>query len=88
MIEHHSREFIEVLHNDQLRLHGGVSGVRDEGMLESALAPLIQKEIYGRPDLYELASAYLLGMAENHTFVDGNKRTALAAADLFLYSTA
>lgn len=85
MSEHHSREFVEALHTEQLRLHGGVSGVRDEGMLESALARPIQKEIYGQPDLYELAAAYLFGIAKNHPFVDGNKRTALAAADLFLY---
>lgn len=85
MIDHHSREFIEALHAEQLRLHGGASGIRDEGMLESALARPQQKEIYGDPDLYELAAAYLFGIAKNHPFVDGNKRTAFAAADLFLY---
>lgn len=85
MIEHHSREFIEALHTEQLRLHGGAFGIRDEGMLESALARPQQKEIYGDPDIYELAAAYLFGIAKNHPFVDGNKRTAFAAADLFLY---
>jgi len=85
MIEHHSREFIEALHAEQLRLHGGASGVRDEGMLESALARPKQKETYGDPDIRELAAAYLLVIAKNHPFVDGNKRTAFAAADLFLY---
>lgn len=85
MIEHHSREFIEALHAEQLRLHGGASGVRDEGMLESALARPRQKEIYVDPDIWELAAAYLFGIARNHPFVDGNKRTAFAAADLFLY---
>lgn len=85
MIEHHSREFIEALHAEQLRLHGGASGVRDEGMLESALARPKQKETYGDPNIWELGAAYLFGIAKNHPFVDGNKRTAFAAADLFLY---
>jgi|SRR6185312_4427873 death-on-curing protein len=85
MIEHHSREFVEALHAEQLRLHGGLPGIRDEGMLESALARPRQKEIYGNPDLCELAAAYLFGIAKNHPFVDGNKRTAFATADIFLY---
>jgi death on curing protein len=85
MTEHHSREFVESLHAEQLRLHGGAAGIRDQGMLESALARSRQKETYGGPDLFELAAAYLFGIAKNHPFVDGNKRTAFAAADLFLY---
>lgn len=85
MTEFHSREFVEALHAEQLRLHGGAAGVRDVGMLESALYRPIQKEAYGEPDLPELAAAYLFGIAKNHPFVDGNKRTAFAAADLFLY---
>ncbi|TPK69177.1 type II toxin-antitoxin system death-on-curing family toxin [Mesorhizobium sp. B2-4-19] len=84
MTEHHSREFVESLHAEQLRLHGGAAGIRDEGMLESALHRPQQRENYGEPDLCELAAAYLFGIA-NHPFVDGNKRTAFAAADLFLY---
>jgi len=84
MIVHHSREFVEALHAEQLRLHGGASGIRDVGMLESALARPLQKEAYGEPDVFDLAAAYLFGIAKNHPFVDGNKRTALAAADLFL----
>ncbi len=84
MIVHHSREFVEALHAEQLRLHGGAYGIRDVGMLESALARPLQKETYGEPDVFELAAAYLFGIAKNHPFVDGNKRTALAAADLFL----
>jgi len=83
--EHHSREFVEALHAEQLRLHGGAQGVRDEGMLESALYRPLQKEAYGGPDLHELAAAYLFGIVKNHPFVDGNKRTGFAAADLFLY---
>ncbi|MER9444743.1 type II toxin-antitoxin system death-on-curing family toxin [Mesorhizobium sp. M0340] len=85
MTEHHSREFVEALHAEQLRLHGGAAGIRDEGRLEPALYRRQQREIYGEPDLCELASAYLFGFAKNHPFVDGNKRTAFAAADLFLY---
>ncbi|RUX29942.1 type II toxin-antitoxin system death-on-curing family toxin [Mesorhizobium sp. M7A.F.Ca.US.011.01.1.1] len=85
MTEHHLREFVESLHAEQLRLHGGAAGIRDEGMLESALSRPQQREIYGDPDLCELAAAYLFDIAKNHPFVDGNKRTAFAAADLFLY---
>jgi death-on-curing protein len=85
MTEFHSQEFIEALHAEQLRLHGGASGLRDPGMLESALYRPRQKEAYGEPDLCDLAAAYLFGIVKNHPFVDGNKRTGLAAADLFLY---
>jgi death on curing protein len=84
MIRHHSREFVEAMHAEQLRLHGGATGVRDVGMLESALARPLNKAAYGEPDLFELAAAYLFGIVKNHPFVDGNKRTALAAADVFL----
>ncbi|TIO86969.1 MAG: type II toxin-antitoxin system death-on-curing family toxin, partial [Mesorhizobium sp.] len=59
MTEHHSREFVEAMHAEQLRLHGGASGIRDQGLLESALARPQQKEAYGEPDLCELAAAYL-----------------------------
>lgn len=85
MTDFHTRDFVEALHAEQLRLHGGAAGVRDEGMLESALFRPQQKEAYGDPDIADLAAAYLFGIAKNHPFVDGNKRTALAAADLFLY---
>lgn len=84
MIRYHSREFIEAMHAEQLRLHGGAAGVRDTGMLESALARPLNKAACGEVDLFELAAAYLFGSAKNHPFVDGNKRTALAAADVFL----
>lgn len=85
MIEFHSRQFVEALHAEQLKLHGGAQGVRSEDMLESALARPLQKQAYGEPNLCDLAAAYLFGIAKNHPFVDGNKRTAFAAADLFLY---
>jgi death-on-curing protein len=85
MSEFHSREFVEALHVEQLRMHGGAAGIRDENMLESALHRPQQKEAYGQPDLCDLAAAYLYGIVKNHPFVDGNKRTGLAAADTFLY---
>ncbi|WP_309084125.1 type II toxin-antitoxin system death-on-curing family toxin [Chelativorans sp.] len=85
MTEFHSRAFVEALHREQLRLHGGAAGLRDEGALESALSRPLYKEAYGQPDLCELAAAYLYGIVKNHPFVDGNKRTGFAAADLFLY---
>lgn len=84
MTEFLTREFVEAMHAEQLRLHGGAAGLRDEGMLESALARPLQKAAYERPDALELAAAYLFGIARNHPFVDGNRRSALAAADLFL----
>ena len=85
MIDFHSRAFMEALHQEQLRLHGGAAGIRDSGLLDSALARPLQKEAYGDPDIFDLAAAYLFGVLKNHPFVDGNKRTGLAAADLFLY---
>lgn len=85
MTDFHSREFVEALHIEQLRLHGGAAGIRDHGTLESALARPLQKKAYGEPDLFDLAAAYLFGIVRNHPFVDGNKRTGLAAADTFLY---
>lgn len=78
MTDFHTRDFVEALHAEQLRLHGGAAGVLDEGMLESALFRPQQKEAYGDPDIADLAAAYLFGIAKNHP-------TALAAADLFLY---
>jgi death-on-curing protein len=84
MTEFLAREFVEAMHAEQHRLHGGAAGLRDEGMLESALARPLQKAAYERPDAFELAAAYLFGIARNHPFVDGNRRSALAAADLFL----
>lgn len=84
MIGFHDLEFILAIHDEQLRQHGGAAGVRDIGMLESALARPQQKNAYGDPDLCELAAAYLFGIVKNHPFIDGNKRTGFAAADIFL----
>lgn len=85
MIDFHSRAFVEALHDEQLRLHGGAPGIRDSGLLDSALAHPMQKQAYGEPDLFDLVAAYLFGILKNHPFIDGNKRTGLATADLFLY---
>src|SRR5690606_25446250 len=70
--------------HEQLRLHGGAAGISDENGLESALSRPLHKHAYASPDLWEMAAAYLYGIVKNHPFVDGNKRTGLAAADLFL----
>lgn len=71
-------------HAEQLALFGGADGVRDIGLLESALARPINKFAYGEVDLTVLAAAYGFGIARNHPFVDGNKRTALASMIVFL----
>jgi death-on-curing protein len=84
MIVLHDRAFIEAIHDEQLRLHGGAAGLRDEGMLESALSRPLQKLNYTEADVFELAAAYLFGLVKNRPFIDGNKRTAFLAADVFL----
>ncbi len=79
------RRVLEVIHSDQILEHGGALGVRDEGLLEAALArPRHQWSYDPSCDLASLAAAYCFGAAKNHAFVDGNKRTALAAAYTFL----
>lgn len=76
----------QALHDRQLAEHGGQSGLRDEGLLLSALARPQQLLSYGSPapDLCALAAAYAYGIAKNHPFLDGNKRTAFVAYRLFL----
>src|SRR3546814_2489222 len=76
-------EFRRVLFRSQLVENGGDSGIRDAGLLESALARPINRWNYGADDLTDLAAAYAYGIARNHPFVDGNKRTAWVAARLF-----
>lgn len=71
-------------HAEQLALFGGPDGIRDRGLLESALGRPINKFGYGETDLAALAAAYGFGIARNHPFVDGNKRTALASMIVFL----
>ena len=72
------------VHAEQLALFGGAEGVRDLGLLESALARPINKFAYGETDLGSLAAAYAFGLARNHPFVDGNKRAAFASIIVFL----
>ncbi len=78
------RPVIEALHDRLLADHGGPVGVRDEGLLESALFRPRHLAAYGAPDVCDLAAAYAGGLARNHPFVDGNKRTAFMAAYVFL----
>ena len=79
-----SRQFILAIHDEQLAEHGGAIGVRDEGLLESALVRPLKRAGYGEPDVAELAALYAIAIARNHPFVDGNKRTAFAALFTFL----
>ncbi len=72
-------------HAEQLAEHGGLAGVRDIGLLRSALARPQNLEGYGTPDAADLAAAYAFGVARNHPFIDGNKRAALVAAEGFLF---
>lgn len=79
-----TRRIIIAIHDEQLAIHGGASGLRDEVMLESALDRPRNKWSYESADLPELAAAYAFGIARNHPFVDGNKRTSLLALYTFL----
>jgi len=72
------------IHEDQLTEHGGGVGVRDAGLLESALARPENLAAYGKPDVADLAAAYGYGISRNHAFIDGNKRTGFVAVELFL----
>jgi death on curing protein len=79
-----SRQALCLLHDESVAEHGGAPGLRDEGLLESALARPLNLAAYGEPDVFELAAAYGVGLAKNHAFVDGNKRAAFLAVGLFL----
>ena len=74
------------IHRRQLSEHGGLDGIRDQGMLESALGRPTNKYSYEspKPSLAQLAAAYAFGIANNHPFIDGNKRTAFVVCELFL----
>jgi death-on-curing protein len=72
------------IHDRQLAEHGGLVGVKDDGLLESAIARPLNKLAYGESDPFVLAAAYAYGVARNHPFADGNKRTAWVLARLFL----
>lgn len=79
-----SKPLVLAIHERQLAEHGGTSGVRDETLLESALARPQQLHAYGEPDLADLAATLAFGLARNHPFVDGNKRTAAVACETFI----
>ncbi len=81
-----SLELAIAIHNRQLSEHGGQAGVRDEGLLLSALARPQQRWCYGNspPDILALAASYAFGISKNHPFLDGNKRTAFVVFRLFL----
>ena len=80
-----SKQALLLLHAESLAEHGGGAGMRDEGLLDSALARPLNLAAYGEPDFAALAASYGVGVAKNHPFVDGNKRAALLATGLFLY---
>ena len=77
-------EIVEDLHAEQLAIYGGPVGIRDRGLLESALGRPINRFSYGETDMAALAAAYAFGLARNHPFIDGNKRAAFVAMMTFL----
>ncbi|WP_068634765.1 type II toxin-antitoxin system death-on-curing family toxin [Thauera butanivorans] len=81
-----SKPLALAIHDRQLAEHGGAGGVRDEALLDSALARPQQRHAYGEPppDLADLAASLAFGLARNHPFVDGNKRTAAVACEVFI----
>lgn len=78
------RETVHALHEQSLAQFGGSAGIRDEGLFDSALNRPQNLFAYGKPTLFELAASYAFGLAKNHPFIDGNKRTAFVTAVLFL----
>lgn len=78
------QRLLVLLHDESLAMHGGASGLRDGGLLESALSRPLNLAAYGEPDSAALAAAYASGLAQNHPFVDGNKRAAFLSVGLFL----
>jgi len=78
------KRLLLILHDESLAEHGGAAGIRDEGLLDSALARPLNLLAYGEPDFADLAAAHAVGLAKNHAFVDGNKRAAFLAVGLFL----
>jgi death on curing protein len=83
-----NRQALLLLHEESLAEHGGASGLRDEGLLDSALARPVNLALYETPDAAALAASYGVGLAKNHPFVDGNKRAAFLAVGLFLMANA
>jgi death-on-curing protein len=78
-------DVLRAIHHEQLAEHGGAPGIRDDGLFESAVARPQNLAAYEKPDVFELAAAYAVGLAKNHPFIDGNKRTAYVAMELFLW---
>lgn len=72
------------IHEEQLMEHGGGHGIRDIGLLQSALARPENLAAYGDPDVHQMAASYAYGIAKNHPFIDGNKRTAFVVMEVFL----
>lgn len=79
-----SAEVTRAVHDRQLAEHSGLAGVKDDGLLEFAIARPLNKAAYGEDDPFVLAAAYGYGIARNHPFADGNKRTAWVMTRLFL----
>ena len=79
-----TRELLLAVHDEQIAEHGGAAGLRDMGLLESAVARPLNHAGYGGADLAEMGALYALAIARNHPFVDGNKRTAFVALETFL----
>jgi death-on-curing protein len=78
------KDFVLSLHEELLSEHGGTPGIRDEGLLDSALARPQNIHSYGNTDRFTLATAYITGIIRNHPFIDGNKRTAFMTGYVFL----
>jgi death on curing protein len=78
------REVVLILHEQSLAQFGGAPGVRDEGLLDSALGKPQNLFAYGKPSLFDLAASYAFGLVKNHPFIDGNKRVGFVVAVLFL----
>jgi death on curing protein len=78
------REVVFMLHEQSLAQFGGSAGVRNEGLLDSALGRPVNLFAYGKPTLYELAASYAGGIVKNHPFIDGNKRAGFVVAITFL----
>jgi death-on-curing protein len=77
-------DVVIAMHGEQIAEHGGSPGIRDAGLLSSALARPQNQVAYGKPSVFNLAAAYAFGVIQNHPFVDGNKRTGFLAAYVFL----
>jgi death on curing protein len=80
-----SQDIVLKIQQDQIHQHGGSLGVRDENLLSASLARPRHLFTYGQPNLFELAASYGYGLAKNHPFIDGNKRTAFSVMSIFLF---